>query len=311
MKTKLYFLILLLCVSNIYAQSDLTKLDSLVDNYKQKYIYSSIETQGLDVFTILSLDSLSLDTRGQDDLLDDTKGIIYESSLNFAGEFSLAKSMADVAGNMKIFEEDEAHKIDELTKKGEKVLNTTADVVSILGGVASVGLLISNEDVSKGTQFSVNLAAIIPQLIKSINKKKNENKKIDEAIDYAHTKAARLSINAYLSIEMKSVSQTLESIKVKSIAIKNKAKGELNTDEVKKLSKEYISLVESIDRFYNFDLVKLKSSISDRSYFQIYPEYLQIQLDNLALSIAGTNELWQERRFNFLESIDVLKTYIE
>jgi len=311
MKKKLYFLIFILCASNIYAQSDLAKLDSLVDSYKQKYIYSSLETKGLDNFTIISLDSLSLDTKEEDNLQDDTKGIIYLSSLNFAGEFSLAKSMADVADNMKIFEEDEAYKIDELTKKGEKVLNTTANVVSILGGVASIGFMISNEDVSQGTQFSVNLAAIIPQLIKSINKKKNENKKIDEAIDYAHTKAARLSINAYLSVEMKSVSQTLESIKVKSVAIKDKAKSELSIDELKKLSKEYISLVESIDRFYNFDLIKLKSSISDRADFQIYPEALQTQLDNLALSIAATNELWQERRFCYLRSIDVLKTYIE
>ncbi len=311
MKKTLYYLIFLLCSSNIYAQSDLTKLESLVDNYKQKYIYSSIEIRGLDIFSILSSDSLSIDSEDQDELNNDTKDLIYESSLNFAGEFSLAKSMSDVADNMKIFEEDEAYKIDELTKKGEKILNTTADVISILGGVASVGLLISNEDISKGTQFSVNLAAIIPQIIKSINKKKNENKKIDEAINYAHTKAARLSINAYLSIEMKSVSQTLESIRVKSVAVKDKAKGDLSADELKKLSKEFISLVESIDKFYSFDLVKLKSSISERADFQIYPETLQTQLDNLALSIAVTNELWQERRFIYLKSIEVLNTYIE
>jgi hypothetical protein len=298
MKTKILSFAFLLFCGYSYSQVDMKALKTVIYDYKHKY-------------SGYKMDSLVLSLNDDVNRIVDTKKLIYISSLNFAGEFSLAQSMANVANNMKIFEDDEAYKIDKLTTEGEKIFNTAADVISLLGGVATVGLMVSNNKVTKNTQLAVNLSAIIPQVIKFIAKERNENKRIDKAIEYAHTKAARLSINAYLSIEIKSISKTLETLKNQSLNISDKSKGDLNKEDLVKLSKEYISLVENIDRFYNFDIMKLKNSITERAGFKIYPDLLQTQLDNLASSIESNNKLWQERRFNYLESTSLLKNYTD
>lgn len=309
MKTLYTFLIITFTYSTLYAQNQFDRLDSLIENYNKKYSIEILKFYRLDVVKYFGIAEDSLNYINKDEQRTDVRGIVYESALNFAGEFSLATAIASVVQNMEILNEDEAHKINSLTDKGEKAINATANVVSALSGAASIAMMISKKDFSNAAQFSINIGAVAPQLLKSLSKKVKENPKLDSALTYAHEKASRLSVHAYLSLEMRSISETLKKIKEQAIVIKDNAQN-VPDDELEKLCKDYITLVESIDNFYTFDLEKLKGSITERADYTVYAETVQQQLDNLALDIEVTIDLWKERRFNYNNSLEPLKVYI-
>lgn len=301
MKQLLIILLSIIAIFPSYSQNDKeNKLDSLV---------SVLELE----FKKIIYNRESLELIFTDELRNAAKQSIKESSDLINDKFSLASSIGDLAKTMSVVDTVEAYKIVQFVDKTERRINTITKIISTVGILASSAMLLSNNE---NTELMVgfNVISIVGLLTnKSSKKNKSKIEKLNKAFKYTHNKASRLGVNAYLTLELISISKTMEGIQLKANKLGTRIRQTtlMSDQEIIEASYDCISLLRAMDNFYQLNFEKLKASVSDKSNYKIFDEETKIKLANLTDKIQIAIDAFERVRYLYKRHESVLDSYIK
>jgi hypothetical protein len=217
-------------------------------------------------------------------------------------KFQLAMTFARVAENMTLINDKEATAI---TSSFRNFTNYLPVMISIAGGILT---LFGKSQEGTGVLAISVISATLVNLGASNKQSTEVQQKIKEVANWAKEKAGRLAVQAYLKIELSSISGAM-SIITKDLEDMKKMPTS-NVGEVIELARNYLAIVKCIDGFYDYQLAKMQSTLGKHAEEEYFTPTTRNDLLSLSKEVEKAGNTWINVRHLYTRSERAITEYL-
>lgn len=226
---------------------------------------------------------------------EDVMKMISDADKLLADKLATATVFSDIAKNMEVLSPPEAEKIEAVTQNAERFAQGASILLALAGG--AVYLHNEHSQASSGLALGAVVASALGAL-KSTFSSGSQTDKVEagvlSAIQYASDKAQRVSVSAFLEIQLNATSTAMTAL---AADVDSTDKMLDDTDDHRAArARKFLGTLKEVDAFYDGHLLDLQSAVANRADSPIFSDSTKTALRNLAASVQNARSRWTAAR---------------